>query len=457
MNKHHSLQRFHALVEEEPLFAAEGLNTQSARASLRRLEGALANLEDIMSRGRLFFRLFFTRYPLRNYAVPVSFLSAFCAAEDARRRFLLDPSEPHAGALLYSWRSACRALRADIRRYGFLHRMAYRLEAHSKRTFHDAYGNPYQASDVDEILRLLDKNGRMLEEEVLRYQSVFEGEPAPKRDELPVPPAPALRKGTMLPWQERLHAAVLEDTVPFRGARIIESHGPFFHTLSLLDGKPAEHLFFAYILEGRGTKARFLHLMLADDYYFLPLQDKKTAAYPTGYAVLEPYLKAGLSHSFHPSIQLYLSRDVSHWPELASAVDRERRPHLNAKNVSSQRSSLLDLLIGNGVEDILYYCEQTAVRMHKTGRPMPHPYLNALFARTHPGLFYLPFNRSVWRIEEAPPFLGKGKNASEARFYRSARELDIETCEDIIKRGGRLLREGWLRDGTPGIRQDHEF
>lgn len=425
------------LIQDDPLFAAEGMDIESVSAVLDDIETKAAELEAVFAGGSWMRRLFFIRYPIARYALPVPFLRSFIACERARRAYLREPSRTGADDILSSWEKAAHLYARDVDRYRALHRMLFRLEVHAGTfVLQDLFGHVSDTASIERTLDALSRNAGALEAEVRTRKGLFEnGQSA--EIELPAEESWALEPGTMTPEQERLHRLEISSGVsPFRQTEIKETFGPFRYTLSNFDGVPTPHTFMLYVLRDRKTGMKSMWLALVDRFLFTKVWDPKTKpAATTGYT--DFVFSGGLSREempywYEPATHLYTVRDQRYWMEIATRIDLVRRPELNADLVRAQKSSMFDLALSACALDLGWYVRHTKRRARQGGLAA-YSSLYGLLMRSYPSLYYLTFNRSVWRLDESPNFLGQYRPPAGGSPYRLESEVLAELTPDMLK------------------------
>lgn len=436
------MHQFYKATLQDPLFAAEGMDLERGIAALERIEGQCTEMQRIVSADSWKRRLFLTRYPIAKYALPLTFLRAFIQSERERRVFLSHPTIGSATRLLLSWKNAQRAYAADLRRYRFLHETLMRLE---KKTdsfqFEDFAMNITSLADVKKVLALFEKNAEILGKEVaLRDALLTNG--TPYRTSRYVSKISAYKPTTISVRHQYLIDLELQHGAPFRDNKVVETFGPLAYTLDHFDKVPTEHAFYAFIVQEASSQARFLKISLADQFYFLDLtklKDERNWGLQTLHA---PSIKRGISHWFQSVTHGYASRDQLYVADMATVIDLRRRPSLPVEQVSLQRSSMLDLILMGGSFDLDTVIQNTKDRA-RAGLSKGYSYLDMLLIRTHPSVFYLPFNASVWRLDEMPNFLGSKKRDGEPKY----KTLDMieeslpSGMIELIMQGGRIRDE----------------
>jgi hypothetical protein len=205
---------------------------------------------------------------------------------------------------------------------------------------------------------------------------------------------------------------------------------------------PTAHAFYAYIVEDKDSQARFLKVALADRFYFLPLFGMKDERGWGLGSLHAPVIERGSTHWYQSVTHGYASRDQLYVADMATAFDLVRRPWLNREQVSLQRSSMLDLILMGLSFDLNMYLDNTKARS-RAGLTRGYSHLDTLLIRTHPSVFYLPFNASVWRLEEMPNFLGTKRVSGEAK-YKTYEEIEATLPEGMLEQimqGGRIREE----------------
>ena len=291
----------------------------------------------------------------------------------------------------------------------------------------------------EELARSTDtlaKNARALSAEVKRREAVLEGI-APAH-EAPAAVNPIVWKEAAPLSAERIFLKELEEKN--MQMTVMETYGPIAYQLSAFDDVPTFHTFYIYLGKGKGGRTA-LRVMLADTHYFVDLRsgaefiDKKT--------LFGPLIECNIPYWFQGVTHFYCTRDVSYYADLATVIDRIRRPSLDAHAIQSQKSSLLDLLLWNGVHMATMLLGQSKV-FRALGRPQ-RPISHLLVGRSHASLYYLSFNRSVWRIPEKPFFPGTqfGSAKSSHVEFEAIRSSVTPQMLETIFQGAKIRREAW--------------
>ena len=435
-------ERFLELARTDPLFAAEGMDLERASGALDAIEEQTQELEKRWSADSFIRRLFFIRFPVARYAIPVPFLRDFIESERARRAFLAAPDISSAHELILRWKDTQKSLARSVERYTKLHHILFRLDekAKTKASIQDMLGNVTTPEDVAGLLRLFRKNALSLQAEVADRKSLLEGPQIGRRvsavrtraaDEAHFSDA------KVKPEYLHLHRLELLHWLPFRHGKIVESCGPFSYTLAHFDGTPSPHTFMVYIVRNDTTGVLSLRVSALDAFRFIPLTDSDDAKFPpVGRAAFESLIKRGIPYWYQSVTSPYATRDDRYWADIATAADLRRRPALDSALVFSQKSSMFDLLLGACIEDHEIFIENIEERKGLW---------YWLLYRTHPSIYYLPFNASVWRIDDRPDFLGSGRAKREEIPYLPADVvLPGLTPEGIslMMQGGRIREEG---------------
>src|SRR3990167_5555345 len=371
-----SLQEFYIKTKGDPLFAAEGMDLENASAAIGELYQTTSRLEKLYRETKKEYWFHF-RHSFLKTLHPFNFLRSFIECEKRRRIFLAEPSAASARRLINSYWHALASWEGDVSSYK--------------------------------------KDNVKVDQDLL--------ETVPRMDYIPFELV-----GPKLTAESDFILSLEEDVMP----SILERYGPIYYTLSHFDGRPKNHQFYLYILKSPEADKKFLRITLADEYFFLEIDPAKYK-FHEGISIYEPLIKRGIRFWHQSATTFYSVRDFTYQADLASIADLHwRRKFLDKFLVLSQKSSLLDLFFWNGVIH-----EQTFLRMAKieAASGVLNPLSYVFIVRSYPSLFFLPFNRSVWRLEERPNFVGS----------RFAGGSIYKTLDDIRKDVGKEdLREIFL-------------
>lgn len=450
-------KNFHELVAADPLFAAEGMDLDNATASLDALESALTDLEPEYAGASFARKLFFIRYPLAQYAVPSSFLRAIISSERARRVYIAYPTLESARALLHAWTHAQHCLSNDLGRYRTLHEILIRIESDAEKfVMQDMFGYLTSYRFVMQTLDVFKRNADALRSEIAQRRELLEGDVsvanASRRPERKIP---VLQKGEISPWHRQLHEAEIACGVsPYRYADILESYGPYRIELANFDEKPRERTFMVYIMQEKKTPRKCMWVSFVDKFHFIdlwnfvPQADSVTRG---KYASAIGLHKDEIPFWYEGMALLYNTRDLRYWMDIATAIDAIRRPQLDRDLIASQRSSLFDLMLAECARDMRSMIAHLR-RRARSGTSERYSLVYDLLTRTYPSAYYMPFNRSVWRLNEEPPLIGDGFQVPNNDRFLSDERMQKELTPDMIAKvmGVAKLREergqaaGWL-------------
>ncbi len=434
-------ETFVDLVRNDPLFAAVGMDLERAETALDAIQSVAREFEEAVGGHSLMRRLFLTRYPLTRYAIPLSFIRAFIESERCRRHFLANPTGRSQRDLLEAWDVTCSAYGADVARFTRMHRILLSLDRKNAEAapLQDMHGNTSTLSDINHTLRTLRANADRLRVELIARQEIAAGKecsriPKPTTAETDL----KYRQCTAPARYAHLHELELTHSLPFRRSTILEKHGPFAYELSQFDGTPTTHPFMLYIVRDDRSGTVSLKISALDLFLF-----QKIGPDTTKLSSLAHLRGKGIPYWYQPSTNFYTMRDQTYWADVSTIVDIHRRPSLDAQALRAQKSSLIDLLLGACVEDHQTVLENAKDHM-RHGTFTSHLAWYWVLMRTHPSIYYLPFNESVWRIAEKPNFLGSGRVKPEGILYRSADAiLEDTTAEqlELIMQSGRIREE----------------
>lgn len=440
------LESFYELTLRDPLFAAEGMNLESAEKAIGELERATELQEKFYWEHAKRLRWFIFLHPFVKSLRPIPFLKKFLAAEKIRRAFLASPTPDQAGALLASWKNAAKFFRKSAKRNLAALRLIGKIEGLQK-TGIDYQFHKY-AVTFEKILENIEDiivNAEALNQEILRRERILAG--SVKMDSgfaAPIYPIPYTLNGPPLE-KDFLDILELENRITGNSG---QEYGPIFYTLDAFDGIPTNHQFFVYIssLPKYGAGCNILKITLADERYFLEIDPAKYKFHQS-IAQYKPLVRRNIPFfHYHPTAP-YAVRDLMYWADLATVVDLEwRSPNLNAELVKSQKSSCFDMLLWYSALDCL-----TSLRSIKAGlndgslSPLSYLYI----ARSFPSLYYLTFNRSIWRVPRRPDFSG-GRFTNKAAVHKTYNEIKHLLTPDLLQKifeGYRYRAEDWKKEG----------
>ncbi|MFA7309446.1 MAG: hypothetical protein WC050_00940 [Candidatus Paceibacterota bacterium] len=444
------IEAFRKAVEADPLFAAEGMDVERAKRNVTEVSRALRELERAFAAGSFLRRVFLWRYPLGKYAVPLSFVRSFIESERARRAFLADPTVSRARALLERWQDAARHYVRCVARYRTLHDILRAADPDGDTfQFQDMFGN---VSDIDYIERTLDameKNGAALIKEVGEYGRLLSGIERAKGDRAAREEPLTYETGTLTPEAERLLVMQVRERMPFVQSDVLETYGPLRYSIRHFDGAATPHLFNVYVLRNKKTGLESMHVALIDDFYFLKITGPDADFGGLGRANFEELIELGIPYWHQNATAFYTMRDQMYWADIATIADMARRPDLDQRHLQKERSSMFDLMLGSCAFDILGYVGHTWDRHHKDAFST-YSFLYGLLMRSHPSVYYLPFNRSVWRLPEPLDILGDRRLPKEKVRYRPLRDVLPVIGEDVlgtVMQGARLRSEARRKKG----------
>jgi hypothetical protein len=435
------LAAFKTLTAQDPLFAAEGLDADDMVRALDYLEIELKHTEQVWKTYSFAYRLFCMRYPFAKTIHPLPFLRSFVGSERRRRQFKDDPSFVNAQALIDANRATAEVLMQDLKRYKSAHLLIARWDKHADTNTYYFHKNMISFEEILAAIDALIENAICLQNEINLRQSILRGD-LPSSDTVArVDPIPYQNDSPRMS-EDMLVALSLAEKVALRRAQNVQKHGPYYYGLFNFDGEFTYHHFFVYTGKMKG-RTPFLHLQLADQYYFLELSKKKGIS-GRGSHLFEPLIEQGITHWLQPPTMPYCSRDLSYYADLVTLADVEERPSLDRDALLSQKSSLLNVLFSQ--RWFSYYRQSAVNAIHKE---LPSP-LFLLISRSYPSLFYLPFNRSVWRKKEKLVFLG-GRFATKESPYKTYQDVRPDVSDEMLEKifqGTSIRSEAWDRTLT---------
>ncbi len=434
---------FREQVTNDPLFAAEGMDLERAHAALEALRQYGADLDRLLSLRSILVRAHLFLHPTTSSTVPLAFLESFLESERSRRVFLAFPTQNAAQQLLRTWRKAAREYGRAITRHHALYAFLKRSEHIDKDVvFADMFGNTSTESDIDTIYFLLKKNAETLEQTIDVCAQLLANTAMPAHS----PSSKLLPEyvfSDMKTNHSQLHALEKAHASPFRYATIRESFGPIGISVTHVDGKPTPHQFTAYIVEDQRNHIRSVHTFLVDEYHFLDLRATDSAQFGRiGRKNFEPLIDRGIPYWYQGAGHLYATRDRTYEMDILTIFDSVRRPQLNRIALANQHSSMFDLVLGTCVDDLILYYENTEYRL-RDAQISDHSYFGALLARGHLGIYFLPFNKSIWRLDTPLPLMGSGRKSGGAYHFKLLDEVQSELTDDTLRL---VMETGRIRD-----------
>jgi len=153
---------------------------------------------------------------------------------------------------------------------------------------------------------------------------------------------------------------------------------------------------------------------------------------------------------YEPATYPYNTRDFGYWTDIATCVDRERRPTLDRRLLRMQKSSLFDCLLGTCAVETRAMIAHL-IRRRRSEMLQSFSMFYDLLTRSYPSVFYLTFNASVWRLPEKAQLLGGSFGGMNTSSYLSQSEIAMlpqDTIANIMSaarlREARGRAQGWL-------------
>lgn len=456
-----AVSEFYELTLIDPLFAAEGVDLDNAFCALQELEKVTSQLEIINTTtiGRLYFFL----HPLPSILHPFGFLKNFFKSEQARRHFLACPCFDHAKKIIEIYYRTVNALEKDLNSYrsACLKAQERTISKKPNAKAYNFYCSKVSFEDFISCIELMLKNSYMLRKEVdkrnlLLLSSLQTGFFKKTR-----------HKGTEHRIENRQHVASIaqqngskkklssrllefaklaeygRDYMYYLEKRYVhissELVGPISYKLSQFDGEPTNHQFFLSLVKDKSGAARGIFAILADQFHFLELAEDKYKFYADIF-IYESLIKRGIPYWYQPATSFYFTSDLRYYADLATMIDLKTRPYLNKSLILDQKSSMLDLLLWNGYFHNLSYLLSIKARARAGKKLNNWHYL--LVGRSYASLYYLSFNKSVWRLNVNPNFLGTPtkKQAFYLTHDKLPKTLKRSQIQSIFK-GGRIRAE----------------
>ena len=437
------LRPFYDLTISDPLFAAEGLDLDNALNAIEAIEVTTQKLQEFWQKSH---RGFCFWYPFSETLHPFRFLRKFLECEREIRHFLANPSLENAEKLLHLYNKTGDALIADLDAYSGALKALLKMEGiEFESSIFYFHSNAVTVKEFISSIEMINENALMLRSEVRQREKILKNAEVREvarfsdRDNYMT----ALKDSGPGLSQEYLYMQKLEEE---NAPPILERYGPIYYELPHLDGNPRVHRFQAYVMKGPYPGVKYLSISLTDQRYFLKLQDtpkevseKQSHFDNRNKVIYEPLMKRGINYWHQSATSFYSVMDLGYYSDLATIVDSKwRRPFLDARQLLIQKSSLFDLILWNGWTHERIYLQMTGVQagVNKLSSP-----LYSFVARSYPSLYYLPFNKSVWRLEKPLHFLGSrfGKGGVYSTYEDLKSELSREMLEKIFQ--GRILRK----------------
>lgn len=455
-----SFQKFHQLVVQDPLCAAEGMDIERAILGLNELERAIKEVERESSENHFLRKLFLARYPIAGHTLPLPFLRTFVESEQMRRAYLGDSSPESAYRLALSWEACAQVLEKCARRYMNLHRMFRSFEGVTNDdVFEDRFGNSSSSAYIHNSVASLVRNALLLRREAnQRLRILTQGEQSSQSlDAAPKTSSLSASLVALSVDAERVHTLERLYGTPFRHVDILETHGPIRYNLSSFEGVPTPHDFMLYITRDKKTGRVGMEVSRVDKFIFYELTDKHNYRFnDISMANYKSLTERGIPYWYESSTHLYTMRDQRYWMDIATVVDLQRRPQLNARYVQTQRSSMFDLLLDVFIRHAQFNIGYARRRKFNGTASTYSPY-RGLLNHSYPSLYYLTFNRSVWRLSEEPTFIGDGRISTEGRPYRPSTEvlptLTQEMLDQVMQ--GSRIREAYELEKGMKPREDY--
>lgn len=437
-----SLESFFLNICNDPLFAMEGMDLQRGEDVLEKIEELASEFEKTFASGSFARRLFLMRYPLAHSVIPVAFLRSIIKGEHLRRSFLLRPTEGGARQMIGVWSESQMHLMRCIENFLKWHiQISAMVGSDAWSPVEDMHGYIVTIEEVTAQLQAIRKNAHLLLREILQKKAILNGKHLEQKTQNQVHMRElSFVQGRVEPKYAHLHEWELSHGIPFRHGKIIEKYGPLMYRLSHFDDKEMPHTFMVYVVQNNESGVMSLKVNAIDRYTFLKLGVSRKDAKVRSHAHLH---EAGLRYWYQCATHLYTTRDQRYWADIATIVDLERRPELSRDQVSEQKSSLFDLLLGSCHEELSNFLQNVKDHFYHDTYSLRHVWSWTLM-RTYPSLFYLTFNKSVWRLDEDINFSGSKKVPSKEMQYQ--RDPDVlpllsENELGLIMRGGRIREE----------------
>jgi hypothetical protein len=320
--------------------------------------------------------------------------------------------------------------------------------------FEDVFGNTYTFRDVLSAVDSLQENSRALLSDV-EHKNKFLVGTAMSVSATSMKRSFKAHLGGSLSTEQEQALNIIEENISMFWD-VLEKHGPLRCPFPQLDGTTQEHLFVGYILHNRLTKTKGLSLVLADTYHFLPLpQTGAPARYDT--VSFAPLIERNIPYWYQPATNFYTCRDQRYWAQLATAIDLVRRPELSRSALVRQQSSLFHLILSTAGGEMLRYEWIVHARLRAGTLLIYRTFNYALCLQTNPSLFYVTFNKSVWRLAREPVFVGSGRS-THGSVYKTLPQVRPELSDDMfitVMKGAQIRQQVW-REEQNAWREGHK-
>lgn len=417
-----SLIDFYNLTIKDPLFSAEGLDLDNAGWALEELQNVSKELQIIDS--SLAGRIHFLLHPLSEVLHPFGFLRDFLVGERARRHFLATPTIETAKLLIKSYYKTVNSLEKDLRAYwkACLNVQNTTSKRKPLANAYYFYRSRLTFPQFNECIELMINNVKELRFEInsrnkmlltIITQSFLKSDIAGKYTIHPKVFSETIngsrgKAKTSKEFTERMNwIQEGRDYIYYLKQRYGQINtklfGPISYKLPHFDKKPTNHLFYISFITDSLGKMRYASAILADQFHFIELERDKYKFYADIFTY-ESLIRRGIKYWYQPATSFYFTSDLTYYPDLLTIADLSTRTHLNKEMLIREKSSLLDMLLWNGYMHNLSYLQNIQSRKQAGRKLGSWHYL--LIGRGYPSLYYLTYNKSVWRLKESPNFYG---------------------------------------------------
>ncbi|MCH7883456.1 hypothetical protein IIA95_03515 [Patescibacteria group bacterium] len=423
----YGLENFIQVTKNDPLFAAEGLDLDNGRYALNELKKSFDAIKRAWK--GLLARTFFFKYPPEETACPIRFLENFIESESVRRTFLENPSYEGAKMLLRQWTKTKEAYSEGANSYKEALLALKKIEGMNENAVIHYFDSAVSFSGLIDWIDGLLANSQRVGAEIKELESVLNGLRPPLIKSLAQSLVVEAKNLPRLPPVDSGLQELLKIETSKKHIKKYETFDPIIYWLAHFDeGNVTPRRFIVSFEESNNINCKRMSLLLADDMYFLNLK----RGHLLDLSNYEPLIKKGLDYWYQPATYFYTTLDVSYWADIASIVDMKRRYFAYPDLVLRQRSSLLDLLIGTAASISANFSVQIKIFSHY--RKLPP--LNFFYlVRVHPTLYFLPFNKSVWRIKKDPHLFGTRftRRLYHESYYDLKKRVPLHVLKDIVE------------------------
>ena len=420
-----NFDKFRELTVKDPLFAAEGLDLDNARAAVGKLDELAEDLERAYRKS---YRWFCFWHQFTETLYPIRFLNRFLDSESGRRAFLAKPTLQGAKNLIAINFKTAKAMRENAEAYRGALLAARRAEKFPEKAVFNFISTKFSFEAIIKFVDSIIENAHLVDKEIKNRSVLLQGGKFSTEESAAAVPIPQKPAGLALQPEYREALAWIEESIK-KHASIEEKSGPIYYEISQFDGKPVTHQFYVYLLKLHKSDVRRLLPVLADRHYFVDEKARTEGSLGNFKIMAKTQAALGQRWGMRLATQPYYSLDLRYYADLATIFDSARRP-LDRQTAVSQRTSLFDLILW----DLYIKNKAHAERQKLAIQHFKSAYLlfGLYITRTYPSLLYITFNRSAWR-NKAPIGLDLANSIAEPSYFRSFEYVSSQMPKDQFK------------------------